>query len=348
VGETRTAALPKTPDSDFVARVRMRDAKPDDIAALVPLINDAYKARDGWLFGTQMRVTADDLRDELEDPRTIGIVATVDGAIAGFAVVRRREGEAEFGLLATERAHQGRGLARLIMQRAESITRDAGLPVIRLQCIRENGLPPFYEAFGYTIEREEYGERWNSLQPFTLVTMSKQIPAFVARPADPAFAARVRFRFAEHVEAGALAGIINEAYLREAWLLPPPRTTESELRRDLERPAYRLIVAEVEGEPAGTVAVSLAEHDDHGPEFGMLAVAPRFQGAGLAALLVAEAERLAREGGFTTMTLECAKELGLPPFYESLGYSTVREDIGYYLGSDRPIARVTMRKDLTG
>ena len=63
-------------------------------------------------------------------------------------------------------------------------------------------------------------------------------------------------------------------------------------------------------------------------------------------MLIGEAERAARDAGFDTLTLDCARELGLPPFYASLGYTVVREDVGMYLGAERPITKVTMTKKL--
>jgi GNAT superfamily N-acetyltransferase len=168
------AAHPHEPEAAFAERVRMRDATADDIATLVPLINAAYRERDGWLF-SRMRVDEEFLREEFGDERTTTIVADIDGGTAGFAVVRRRDDHAEFGLLAVHRAWQRNGLARLIVAHAEKLSRDAGFSELRLDCIRENGLPPFYEALGFTVHAESFASRWNSSQPFTLVEMRKSL-----------------------------------------------------------------------------------------------------------------------------------------------------------------------------
>ena len=57
----------------------------------------------------------------------------------------------------------------------------------------------------------------------------------VARAKRPAasFAAGVRFRLGGADDVPAAAAVINEAYLREAWLLPPPRITEAGLYEEL-------------------------------------------------------------------------------------------------------------------
>jgi GNAT superfamily N-acetyltransferase len=153
----------------------MRDAVRADIPELVPLINDAYRARDGWLFGEQRRTDRDELAAELTDAATTGIIAEVDGATAGFAVVRLRREHAEFGLLATALQFQGRGLARMIVDRAESMARAAGCSAMALGCIEENRLPSFYAALGYAEVSRERATRWDSLEPFTLVEMRKAL-----------------------------------------------------------------------------------------------------------------------------------------------------------------------------
>jgi hypothetical protein len=50
-------------------------------------------------------------------------------------------------------------------------------------------------------------------------------PAPTAKRPNDAFAATVSFRIATAADVPALVPMINETYLREAWLLPAPRTT---------------------------------------------------------------------------------------------------------------------------
>jgi hypothetical protein len=66
----------------------MRDAARADIPTLVPLINDAYWPRDGWLFGEQRRIDREALAVELAGRWHDRHRRRVDGATAGFAVVR--------------------------------------------------------------------------------------------------------------------------------------------------------------------------------------------------------------------------------------------------------------------
>jgi GNAT superfamily N-acetyltransferase len=164
-----------------------------------------------------------------------------------------------------------------------------------------------------------------------------------ARQPDAGLARRVSFRIATPEDVAALVPLINEAYLREAWLLPPPRITRPALDALLARPGRKIVVAEIDGAPAGTICVSLQAPE---PRFGLFAVAPAWQGRGVASMLVAEAERITLSAGFHSLALDCPKELGLPPFYTSLGYAVVRETSGSYYGDQGPFTLVEMRKEL--
>ncbi|HEY8171836.1 MAG TPA: GNAT family N-acetyltransferase [Dehalococcoidia bacterium] len=166
-----------------------------------------------------------------------------------------------------------------------------------------------------------------------------------ARRAAPDFAAKLTFRFATDEDVAALVPMINEAYMREAWLLPSPRVTAEWLGDDLADSRHRVIIAEHDGVLAGSVRVQW-DLDD-GAWFGLLATSIAYQGRGVAPSLVAEAERIGREAGAGIMRLDCAEELGLPPYYESLGYEIESVEPEFYLSPGRgPITRVVLKKEL--
>jgi GNAT superfamily N-acetyltransferase len=84
-----------------------------------------------------------------------------------------------------------------------------------------------------------------------------------------------------------------------------------------------------------------------GAWFGLLAVAPAMQGRGIASLLIAEAEAIAAREGAGTMRLECAEELGMPPYYASLGYEIESRTPGVRFNRNAvDITRIVMRKPL--
>jgi ribosomal protein S18 acetylase RimI-like enzyme len=146
-----------------------------------------------------------------------------------------------------------------------------------------------------------------------------------------------------------LEPLINEAYLRETWLLPPPRITLPQLEDVLSDPEQSVTVAEIDGHPAGTVRLSRHDGDLY---FGLLAVSPAWQGRGLASMLIREAERQASELGEITLRLDCAKELGLPHYYERLGYVVESETPNSYYDDRQsgrrkgPFTLVVLKKEL--
>jgi GNAT superfamily N-acetyltransferase len=159
--------------------------------------------------------------------------------------------------------------------------------------------------------------------------------------------ARVRFRTATPDDVPALVPMINAAYLREAHVLPPPRIDEELLGEEIAESASRMIVAEIDGAPAGCICVSI---NGRGARFGILAVAPEHQGIGMASMLVGEAERRALDEGQDVLHLDCAKETGMPAYYASLGYEVERETPGQFYENRKvrkgPITRVDMMKRL--
>jgi GNAT superfamily N-acetyltransferase len=164
-----------------------------------------------------------------------------------------------------------------------------------------------------------------------------------AKQPDAALAARVRFRVGGDADVPAVVPLINEAYLREAWLLPPPRTTVGDLRDELRVPGAALLIAELDGALAGCARIKRREHDTY---FGLLAVAKAQQGRGLASLIVAQIEEMARVAGSDTVRLDCAKKNNLVPLYESMGYVLEREEPGAYYGAKGPITVSHLKKDL--
>lgn len=168
-------------------------------------------------------------------------------------------------------------------------------------------------------------------------------PVARAKQADAAFAAGVTFRRGGETDVPAATAVINDAYLREAWLLPPPRITEAGLHEELRD--GELLIAEIGGEIAGCIRYRRREQDLY---FGLLAVAKAHQGRGLASLLVRRVEEEARASGSPAVRLDCAKENNLVPLYESMGYRVEREVPDSYYGHKGPITVSYMVKHLNG
>ena len=165
-----------------------------------------------------------------------------------------------------------------------------------------------------------------------------------AKRPDASLRERVSFRAGGDRDVPAAVALINEAYLREAWLLPPPRTSIDDLREELLEPGASLLLVEIDGALAGCSRV--IQRQDH-TYFGLLAVLPAHQGRGLASLIVERIEESAGASGSKAVRLDCAKQNNLVPLYESMGYMVELEEPSGYYGTTGPITVAHMKKDLS-
>ncbi|MFF2412612.1 GNAT family N-acetyltransferase [Streptomyces sp. NPDC058092] len=139
---------------------------------------------------------------------------------------------------------------------------------------------------------------------------------------------QLTFRDAADADVPALVTLIESAYrgdssragwTSEADLLQGQRTDPDGVREVVEAPGSRLLVAERDG---ALVACCQLEHRGDAAYFGMFAVRPELQGAGLGKVIIAEAERAVRESWGVAemhMTVISVRE-ELIAWYERRGY----------------------------
>ncbi len=138
----------------------------------------------------------------------------------------------------------------------------------------------------------------------------------------------LRFRNATEHDIPALIDLVTSAYRgdasRRGWtteadLLDGQRIDAEMLRDDLAQPQSVVLLAEDE---ARLVACAHVGVDDGAGYFGMFSVDPTAQGGGIGKVVLAEAERIARETfGCARMrmtVIDCRDEL--IAFYERRGY----------------------------
>ena len=111
----------------------------------------------------------------------------------------------------------------------------------------------------------------------------------------------VSFRAATPADAGAVTALVQSAYRgegsRQGWtteadLLDGQRTDPDEVGRLITRPDSRILLAERDGQLLASCHLECRAGEGY---FGMFAVTPTLQRAGLGRLLLEEAERVARE-----------------------------------------------------
>ena len=151
------------------------------------------------------------------------------------------------------------------------------------------------------------------------------------------------FRVASPDDVPALVALIESAYrgessrtgwTTEADILEGQRTDPEGVLGVIESPSSRLVVVEIGGE---LVACCQLEHRDAHAYFGMFAVRPTLQGAGLGKVILAEAERFARDEWDVTemhMQVISARE-DLIAWYVRRGYTRTGEMTPFPYGQER-------------
>ena len=136
------------------------------------------------------------------------------------------------------------------------------------------------------------------------------------------------FRHATLADIDALVMLVTSAYrgdaskqgwTTEADMLDGQRIDPEVLRKDIERPRSLIIIAEREAQLLACVHVA---EDDGAGYLGMFSVKPGLQGGGVGKLLLAEAERIARDEwrlpAMRMTVIDIRDEL--IAFYERRGY----------------------------
>ncbi|MFJ5266104.1 GNAT family N-acetyltransferase [Streptomyces sp. NPDC088387] len=160
-----------------------------------------------------------------------------------------------------------------------------------------------------------------------------------ARPVTP----ELTYRDATDADVDDLVALIESAYrgdssrtgwTTEADILEGQRTDPEGVRDVIRATDGKLLVVERDGR---TVACCQLEHRGDHAYFGMFAVNPEFQGAGLGKLIIAEAERQARDTWNATemhMTVISVRE-DLIAWYERRGYGRTGRMTPFPYGDER-------------
>lgn len=80
------------------------------------------------------------------------LIASKEGTIAGFAIMRFGDDQAHLFLLAVQPEHRRTGIGRSLVRWLEKSCRTAGIQVVRLEVRSSNrGAVSFYRKLGYRI-----------------------------------------------------------------------------------------------------------------------------------------------------------------------------------------------------
>jgi len=139
--------------------MQIRAADPDDIPAIVALVESSYRgdgSRLGWTTEADLldgqRTDDDAVSDCIAADSSSVILAVDNGRLLGCCHVKRTaEHEAYFGMLAVEPRLQGRGTGRALVEASEEMAREQwGASRMLIQVIRQRTLLiGWYERMGY-------------------------------------------------------------------------------------------------------------------------------------------------------------------------------------------------------
>ena len=146
--------------SPATAAIRLRDARTRDL--------DAFHALDQVCFEPDIAYTRGQLRELLSRDQAIGIVAEVDGAMAGFAIAHRAGGRGHVITVDVASGRRRLGVGKALLEELVGRLEQAGARTIRLEVdLRNTGAIRFYESLGFRETRRlrgYYGHRLDGLE----------------------------------------------------------------------------------------------------------------------------------------------------------------------------------------
>ena len=103
-------------------------------------------------YGLNWRWTPAKVRRHVRDKETMVLIASNEGSIAGFAIMRFGDDQAHLFLLAVQPEYRRSGLGRSMMAWLEKSCRTAGIQTVRLEVrVSNKAALRFYRKLGYRV-----------------------------------------------------------------------------------------------------------------------------------------------------------------------------------------------------
>lgn len=151
-------------------KVKIRQAKLEDLSRIVFITNLAYKAP----YKTGAPITkphqTKDIKEKFLKKEFSALVAIADGKIVGAIKYKKLDKNSLYGYqTATLKTYRNKSIGSLLVNKLEKIAKQKGYKKVVGDCLKEKYLPEYYEKLGYKPFKikEEKG--------FNKVFMSKKI-----------------------------------------------------------------------------------------------------------------------------------------------------------------------------
>ena len=129
-----------------LANITLRAAHPSEARAI------ASMSRLHIEYGLNWRWTPAKVKRHIRDKETMVLIASEEGTIAGFAIMRFGDDQAHLFLLAVQPEYRRTGIGRSMMEWLEKSCRTAGIQAIRLEVRASNRVAlRFYRKLGYRL-----------------------------------------------------------------------------------------------------------------------------------------------------------------------------------------------------
>lgn len=143
--------------------IEISKASEDDVAALVQLVNGAYRgesSKKGWTTEADLlggvRTSIESMQEQLQTPGAVVLKAMKGSEIIGCVYLQNKTDHLYLGMLTVKPTLQGSGTGKRLLQAAEKYARSLALPAIKMTVITvRTELIAWYKRHGYA----DTGER---------------------------------------------------------------------------------------------------------------------------------------------------------------------------------------------
>jgi ribosomal protein S18 acetylase RimI-like enzyme len=140
--------------------MRFRRAQPEDVPAIVALVESAYRgdvSRRGWTTEADLldgqRTDPDEVTAAVAGPATVVVLAETPEGLQGSVLLREEADAVYLGMFAVRPGLQGRGLGSALLREAERVTREElGRHAVRMTVLAQRPeLIAWYRRRGYQV-----------------------------------------------------------------------------------------------------------------------------------------------------------------------------------------------------